>query len=333
MKQTLKHFIGADVHQSTTTLCVLNAQGERTDLRTLATSELALRSYLKGIGSPKGLVMEEGSLAQWLFLVLRDEVDDLVICDPYQNHLLKKGAKNDAIDARKLAELYRAQMVSPVFHTDDQRMEVRKFATAYRETVQAMVRTKLQHQAVLRRVGNQEENLSVLEKKVLGLHEERLEVYLGQKDQLEKELKYFSKRYPEVQLLQSIPGIGPIGAMKLLATVVDPKRFATKHKFWSYCGLVRALRESGGQFYGSNRGRGNVEMKNVFKTAALACLQGQGPLKVYYESLREKGLAEHDARHAVARKIAAIVLACWKGKKRFDAKYLRPKKEELKAMN
>jgi len=45
-------------------------------------------------------------------------VDELVVCNPRKNALLKDGNKSDRIDARKLADLLRTGMLRPVYHGD-----------------------------------------------------------------------------------------------------------------------------------------------------------------------------------------------------------------------
>ena len=42
----------------------------------------------------------------------------MVVCDPRKNALLKVGNKNDRVDARKLSELLRAGLLTPVYHGD-----------------------------------------------------------------------------------------------------------------------------------------------------------------------------------------------------------------------
>lgn len=42
------------------------------------------------------------------------------------------------------------------------------------------------------------------------------------------------------------------------------------------------------------------------------------PLKEYYEGLRSKGVAHHNAKMSLARKIAAICLAVLKSKKSYN---------------
>jgi hypothetical protein len=51
-------------------------------------------------------------------------VDADQVCNPRKNALLKSGSKSDAIDARKLAELLRAGMFSPVYHGERSALEV-----------------------------------------------------------------------------------------------------------------------------------------------------------------------------------------------------------------
>ena len=46
----------------------------------------------------------------------RLHVAKIVVCDPRRNALLKEGNKSDRIDARKLAELLRANLLRSVYH-------------------------------------------------------------------------------------------------------------------------------------------------------------------------------------------------------------------------
>jgi hypothetical protein len=55
----------------------------------------------------------------------------VVVCDPRKNALLKAGNKNDRIDARKLADLLRAGMVSPVYHGESGVRVLRELARSY----------------------------------------------------------------------------------------------------------------------------------------------------------------------------------------------------------
>jgi len=328
VKKKLKYFIGMDVHKSTTSICVLNREGEVYDVQTLPTTELHLRQYLQSLPARKGIVMEEMDLSQWLYCILPQDVDEMIICDPYRNKSLADGPKNDRIDAKKLAELYRGGLVREVFHSTDERMAIRKLASCYRSTMNSYVRSVNQYKALLRKSPKPMKQCCELEKKVFRIHQEQMELTMRQLEFLREEIEKDTKPFKEIRYLKSVPGIGPIGSMKLLATVVDPLRFPTKHRFWSYCGLIQHRRESAGKSYGKKRPRANREMKGVFKTAIVTSLKGNGPMKQYYLTQREKGLSDPNARNAVGRRIAACVLYCWKHQKRYDPNFERNRKLE-----
>ena len=55
------------------------------------------------------------------------------------------------------------------------------------------------------------------------------------------------KTNPKIAALTSLPGISAIRANIIAAIVVDPRRFANKNKFWSYCMLVKHDQQSDGR--------------------------------------------------------------------------------------
>lgn len=53
--------------------------------------------------------------------------------------------------------------------------------------------------------------------------------------------------YPEVELLQSVPGVGPVTAMTYVLTLEDPNRFHSGRAVGAYLGLVPGQKQSGGR--------------------------------------------------------------------------------------
>jgi transposase len=45
------------------------------------------------------------------------------------------------------------------------------------------------------------------------------------------------KDLPDYQLLTSVPGIGPINALTILAEAGDPRRFNHHRQFLKFCGM------------------------------------------------------------------------------------------------
>ena len=61
------------------------------------------------------MTFEEGTWSAWLYDLLNPHVDKLVVCNPRKNALLKDGNQSDRIDARKLAELLRGNLLIESF--------------------------------------------------------------------------------------------------------------------------------------------------------------------------------------------------------------------------
>jgi hypothetical protein len=65
------------------------------------------------------VTLEEGTWAAWLYDVLQPHVQEVVVCNPRRNALLKEGSKSDKVDTRKLADLLRTGMLRPVYHREN----------------------------------------------------------------------------------------------------------------------------------------------------------------------------------------------------------------------
>jgi hypothetical protein len=66
-----------------------------------------------------------------LYTLLKPHVTRVLVCDPRKNALLKVGNKSDRIDARKLSELLRSNLLRPVFHDDTGLRTLREMARSY----------------------------------------------------------------------------------------------------------------------------------------------------------------------------------------------------------
>jgi transposase len=133
--------------------------------------------------------------------------------------------------------------------------------------------------------------------------------------------KYFEKNqrdHKEINALATIPGISAIRANIIAAAVCDPRRFANKNKFWSYCMLVKHDQQSDGRSYGKVSIFGKMSLKNVFMGAAMTIIQNNSDLKKMYEEQRAKGLDHKAARKNLARHIAAVALAVMKSGKPYQ---------------
>jgi transposase len=267
-----------------------------------------LKAYLDSLKGRVILTFEESGFAHWLYLELIDEVDRIIICDPFKNKLLCHGPKTDKIDARKLCQLLRAGLLSEVYHSTSGLYELRLLVSAYEDIVRSGIRV-LNQQAALK-LGHRDNGKSA--GFISGILSENIDLYRRSKEEYERRFRDVARRNTLVRLQKGISGIGIIGAVKIVACVVDARRFPSAGKYFSYCGLIKHEKLSGGRSYGRRKPRYSHTLKSVYKTAALAAINGKNPIREYYDHLRAHGLAEHNARHAVARYIARVSLGMLK---------------------
>ena len=139
-------YIGLDVHRDTISAAVLNESGRLLQQSVLMTRTAAILDFIGGVRGSLHVTFEEGTHSAWLYDLLSRRVDKLVVCNPRKNALLKSGNKGDAIDARKLADLLRAGLLSPVYHGETSALEVQQLARSYlmltEDTTRAMGRLK-----------------------------------------------------------------------------------------------------------------------------------------------------------------------------------------------
>jgi transposase len=144
-----------------------------------------------------------------------------------------------------------------------------------------------------------------------------------------------SRQHQAVNLLRTIPQLGPVRSAILVATVDTPYRFRTRHQLWSYSGLAVVTHMSSeyeikeGRVVRSRKPmatRGlnrncNRRLKDVFIGAATGgtCRE---PWRGYLQKLQNRGMRKEMARLTLARRIAAIALTIWKKGETFDPKKL-----------
>lgn len=319
------NYIALDWAQANMAVARISNNSDRPIVKEGSSDILGLKSYLDNLKGTKILTIEESTSSQWLYIELKNSVDKIIICDPCRNHLLSEGAKTDKIDAIKLVQLLKSNLLKEVYHTGNDLIYIRKIVSAYDDLILAGVRLKNQRSALFRANGKdhkKEEGLELAsEQFVLEGIDRAIESYEKEKQRYENEFIKLAKKYPSIQLIKSMPGIGAINAVKVMAYVVEARRFKTKGQFLSYCGLIKHDRISGGKSYGKKNPRFCRPLKGVFKTAAITAIpENRGnPLRDYYFYLiQEKRYADYDARNAIARRIAVLTLGVLKSEKKFE---------------
>src|SRR5580704_4320285 len=124
-------YIGMDVHKEAISMAVLNSSGKLVMECVIETKAITILDFLKGLRGSLHVTLEEGTWAAWLYDLIKPHVSELVVCNPRRNALLKEGSKSDRIDARKLAELLRSNLLRSVYHGEQGVRKLKELARSY----------------------------------------------------------------------------------------------------------------------------------------------------------------------------------------------------------
>src|SRR6185503_2423723 len=253
-------YVAFDVHQATISAAVLDLSGKLITQAVFQTDASSIRDFLRGLSGKLHLTFEEGTQAQWLFDLARPLVSELLVCNPRENHSMKRGNKSDQKDALQLAILLRAGLLKSVYHGGQQTATIKHLAHNYdamtEDTTRAMNRLKavFRSQAIkcagrdVYYTRNRQVWLTKLKAEGLRLRAEFLYKQLDHLRELRREAKKAllreARQQPAFKRLCEVPGLGPIRVAQIIAAIGSPHRFRTKRQLWAYCGFAVIMRSS-----------------------------------------------------------------------------------------
>src|SRR6202048_1469851 len=145
-----RKYIGMDVHQASISIAVSDAAGKVLMESIIETKAATVLEFIQGLRGSLWLTFEEGTSAAWLYDLLKPHVTKVVVCDPRKNSLLKAGNKNDRVDARKLSDLLRAGLVTPVYHGESGVRTLRELSRSYLAASKDLTRVMNRLKAIYR---------------------------------------------------------------------------------------------------------------------------------------------------------------------------------------
>jgi len=146
-------YIAMDVHTATISIAVRDAAGKLIMESVIETKTSTILQFIQGLRGDLHVTFEEGTWAAWLYDLIKPYVTGIVVCDPRRNALLKEGSKSDRIDARKLAELLRTNLLRPVYHGEKGLRTLKELARAYLTISKDLARVMNRVKAIYRSWG------------------------------------------------------------------------------------------------------------------------------------------------------------------------------------
>lgn len=258
-----RFYIGLDAHKETVAYCVRDKKGPIVLEGECAAQYRDLKSLLEPYLSHAETVVESCSVAYKVYTALKADGYDIVMANVIQ--LRQLVAKNDALDARRLSDMLRMGGVPTSYIPDERVQHLRTLVLARHNLMEEKVRWKNRIQAFLDREGVSfasccgrpftKKWMAVLDEylnssKANEIIREANACYRSVKEREERwsELLVAATREQwaeEHNLLQGIPGIGPMLACYCIAEITPIHRFASKKKLRRYAGVVAVIKQSG----------------------------------------------------------------------------------------
>ncbi len=142
---------------------------------------------------------------------------------------------------------------------------------------------------------------------------------IRQRTEIERRAEAMLADDRDYQLLRTIPGVGPINALTILAEAGDLRRFAHHRQFLKYCGLDLSTQQSG-QFRGQTKLSkfGNARLRRALWLAGqVAIRQRDNSFRAKFERYLARDRDNPDLRRkaltAIAAKMARTAHAVVKG--------------------
>lgn len=214
-------------------------------------------------------------------------------------------AKTDPIDARCLAAFARALQPACEPAADPARNALARLA-------------KRRDQLVLMRAQEKNRRSEAQDHAIADRIGRHIEFLDGQIIEIETEISTLIKAEPEIsddaRLMRSLPGVGPVACMQLIAQMpelgkVGPKQVA------ALAGLAPFNVDSG-TFRGKRKiAGGRKRVRDALYMAALNAVRRADPFKAFYLRLRQVGKPAKLALIAVARKLLTVLNAIMRDRK------------------
>jgi transposase len=322
------HYIGLDVHKKSVSYCIKLADGTIVAEGKVASRREDLRQWAKQLPQPWEGAMEATLFSGWIYDTLKPYAAKLEMAHPRMLEAITAAKKkSDGIDADKLSDLQRANLLPSCYVATPQIRELRRMLRYRNLVVSEAVRMKNRISGLLMETGveyNQQrlhgkayfaelmKNLVEVPESVrqlLRLSRAALEMFEVTQLRLVKALRTNALLTKRVELLVTIPAVGVVTALTWALEIADPNRFPSIGQAQSYCGLTAALNSSADkQKRGPISKQRNPHLQTVLIEAAKLAPRWNPVLAAVYERELARG-DRNQATLEVARKLVAYLLA------------------------
>lgn len=322
----MKTTIGVDLHKHQLNTVVLDERGavkERRELSTKCRRQIA--EYFGSYGREAEVAVESVGFYQWFWDLVRPQVGGLHLADPagVRAHAGRK-AKTDRNDALLLATLLRDERL-PMAYVPREPVRALREMVRHRHSIARSLageRRSLRWLALKNNLPGPETFTSEraqkwllsVEAKISAVHRLAARQRLNHIIALERDVWDVEKVINEmaeadadlmrqVALIESIPGIGRIGAVTIVAETGDITRFKNIDQLSAYAGLAPTVSQSGESIHhGHISKQGPPTLRWVLQQSAWVAIRTSPQARSIYARISKRAGAKKAAT-ALARKL------------------------------
>jgi transposase len=329
----MSYYVGLDVSQKTTAICVVDATGRRLWRGQCASVPERIEQTVRRQARDNAQIgIETGPMTPWLVHELRGRGLEVACLDARHARAALKMQLNKTHqnDAEGLAQIMRTGWYRSVHVKSMEAHHARALLGARAQLVGMTTRLSNHIRGVLKTFGMLPGTMRGLpfQRRVEALLADRSDVapivhpMLAAWRQLREQIATFDKAVrvlvkasPTCRLLMSVPGIGAVSVLAYVSTVEDPGRFARSRAVGAHLGLTPRQYQSGEVDRGGRISRcGDTLARTLLYEAAVVILyrvKRASSLKDWALAIAKRsGMGK--ARVALARKLSVILHSVWR---------------------
>ena len=346
----MKMSVGVDLHKTQFTVCALSEDRKVKESGIYPTSKLGYKAFFRKMNQRMeqgyqitAAVESTGNTRYFRNQLLQEGIVVKVVNTMKFKVVTESVKKTDKRDARTLAQFLEKDMLPESVLCSQDSEDIRRVIKSRSILVKALVSLKNQVHALLLGYGIESKRGQLQSKKerqriLCGLKDHRsyghaaqaVKPLLASIDQIAGEIKRLEKVLAElvaededVQLLQTMPGVGLITAATIRAYTDDINRYESAKKYAAHAGLVPWVQNSNQTIrHGHITKRGPVELRTAFVQMVMGMVRYKKVTGSYTIMTRYQEMKKHKGTGksiiATARKMSTITYAILKSRKPFD---------------
>jgi transposase len=313
-------YVGMDVHRKRSQVAIVDQAGAVQRNRNVPNDPAELSTVLGALPAGTPVAFEAAYGWGWLVELLEGlELEPHLVHPSRCKTIASARLKNDKVDARTLAQLLRGDLLPEAWIAPQpvrdlrallrHRVSLVRLSTLCKNRVHAVLADRGVHEHASLWTAAGRAWLAALElppvaREIVEDCCALIDTLATPIGRLEREVTKLAKPDPRVDALQTLPGIGRLTAMTLLAEIGDISRFATARKLCAWAGLIPAVRNSDRKVrHGHITKQGSVWVRWILQEAAQRAKTQPPFARTYAQIAHRRG--RQIATVAIARKLLA----------------------------